>query len=181
MKKIFNSKLPNPQKAFTLIELLVVIAVLGVLAAGVLIAIDPVDKVNSANDSKAQTDVATVANAAEAYAVSNNNYYPGNSIEAAAASTYIGAVAGELVAAGELKIAPVAPAGYIYYFYASTGAAPTDATTCIGGRAGSTATCKAVVVMATLKSKKYTGRGIQRYESYTGKTCQVAAAATPCP
>lgn len=177
MKKLFKSP-----KAFTLIELLVVIAVLGVLAAGVLIAIDPVDKINSANDAKAQTDVATLANAAEAYAVSNNNFYPGDSITAAAASTYAGTTV-ELVAAGELKIAPAPPtAAYTYTIWSAVvTVTPISTTTCIAGRGGSIATCKAVVITSTLNSKKYTGKGFQRYESSTGKTCQVASATTVCP
>ncbi|OGH24430.1 MAG: hypothetical protein A3B47_01770 [Candidatus Levybacteria bacterium RIFCSPLOWO2_01_FULL_39_24] len=47
---------------FTLIELLIVIAVLGILAAGVIAAINPVAKINSANLAKAETFAASVQN-----------------------------------------------------------------------------------------------------------------------
>lgn len=63
---------------FTLIELLVVIAVIGVLAAAVLIAIDPIDRLNAARDSRVQQDVASLAKGMEQYAVQNDGTYPTN-------------------------------------------------------------------------------------------------------
>jgi prepilin-type N-terminal cleavage/methylation domain-containing protein len=51
---------------FTLIELLVVIAVLGILASVVLVAINPAERINEANDSGVQSDVSQVATAVEA-------------------------------------------------------------------------------------------------------------------
>lgn len=50
------------ERGFTLIELLVVIAVLGALAGGVLVAINPIGKINSANLAKAETFDASVQN-----------------------------------------------------------------------------------------------------------------------
>src|SRR3989337_998731 len=47
---------------FTLIELLIVIAVVGVLGTGVLVAIDPAGKINSANIAKAETFSAGIQN-----------------------------------------------------------------------------------------------------------------------
>lgn len=52
-------------RGFTLIELLVVIAVLGILAAVVLVAINPAERINSANDAKAKTHVNETATAIE--------------------------------------------------------------------------------------------------------------------
>jgi len=49
-------------KGFTLIELLIVIAVVGALAAGVVIAIDPIGKINLANLAKAETFSASIYN-----------------------------------------------------------------------------------------------------------------------
>src|SRR3989338_11562885 len=59
-------KLPKfVQQGFTLIELLVVIAVLGILAAVVLVAIDPGARIDEANDAGVRSDVSQVATAVE--------------------------------------------------------------------------------------------------------------------
>jgi len=50
------------KRGFTLIELLIVIAVLGVLAGGVIVAINPTAKINAANMAKAETFSASVQN-----------------------------------------------------------------------------------------------------------------------
>lgn len=68
-------------KAFTLIELLVVIAVLGVLAAGVLTAINPLRRIQQANDARRKNDIGQIAQAMQAYNVASANnggavYYP---------------------------------------------------------------------------------------------------------
>ncbi|NCS32417.1 type II secretion system protein [bacterium] len=59
-------KLPKfVQQGFTLIELLVVIAVLGILAAVVLVAIDPGARIDEANDAGVRSNVSQVATAVE--------------------------------------------------------------------------------------------------------------------
>lgn len=62
-------------KGFTLIELLVVIAILGILAAVVLIAINPAERINEANDSGAKSAVGQVATALEACYTANSGSY----------------------------------------------------------------------------------------------------------
>lgn len=66
-------------KGFTLIELLVVIAVLGVLAAGVFTAINPLQRIRDARDSQRKAAIGQLANALEAYAVSHLGQYPTSS------------------------------------------------------------------------------------------------------
>ena len=54
-------------KGFTLIELLIVIAILGVLAAGSLVAIDPVEQLARARDSGRKSAVTQMGRALQAY------------------------------------------------------------------------------------------------------------------
>lgn len=132
------------KKGFTLIELLVVIAVLAVLAAGVFIAIDPLDKMRAANDSKVQNDIGQLGQGLEAYAVANGGTYPANFQT--------------LTWSGDLKVVPVPPAGYgsSYSYYGAsapgacgtlqakkyTAAGATGWAWCAAsGRAGTVASC----------------------------------------
>lgn len=98
-------------KGFTLIELLIVMGIIGILAAVVLVGIDPVDRINAANDTKVQRDLNALANAMEAYAANNNGTY-------ATSQT-------ELANSGDLKVALVAPTNYSAYVLngGSTGSA----------------------------------------------------------
>jgi len=136
-----DSSSSSSEKGFTLIELLIVIAILGVLAAGVLFAIDPVDRINSANDSRAQKDVASISTAAESYAATHNGNYP---------TTAEGIAI--LVTNGDLKVNPTAPTGYTYT-YTGTAASFTM-----------TGTLKSKKYV----SGSYT---LFRYDSSTGKAC----------
>jgi len=81
-------------KGFTLIELLVVIAVLGILASVVLVAINPGERINEANDAGKKSDVGQVATALESYFTNNNG-------------SYTGATSATLVSLGYLKRFPV--------------------------------------------------------------------------
>lgn len=62
-------------KGFTLIELLIVIAVLGVLAAVVLVAIDPVEQLARGRDAGRKSSVTELGRALQAF-FTNNNAYP---------------------------------------------------------------------------------------------------------
>src|SRR3989338_4847820 len=53
----------NPSKGFTLIELLIVIAIIGCLAAAILVAVDPVKRIQDARNSKRWSEVNGVLNA----------------------------------------------------------------------------------------------------------------------
>lgn len=87
-------------KAFTLIELLIVMAIIGVISSGLIIAINPLQKINLSKDAKVKADVATIISAYNAF-YTVNGYYP-------AAIT-------DLVTFGELKSVPSQPAGYAAY------------------------------------------------------------------
>lgn len=66
----------SSQKGFTLIELLVVIAILTVLLSVSLIAINPKKQFSTANNTKRQSDVATILNAVTQYMADNNGDLP---------------------------------------------------------------------------------------------------------
>lgn len=55
------------KKGFTLIEILVVIAVIGVLAAVLFVAINPLEQINKANDGGKVTTAREIIDAAERY------------------------------------------------------------------------------------------------------------------
>ncbi|MCL5411279.1 MAG: type II secretion system GspH family protein [Patescibacteria group bacterium] len=63
------------QKGFTLIELLVVIAIVGVLAGAVLVAINPTERINEANDANKKSKLGQVAQAVESCYTNNNASY----------------------------------------------------------------------------------------------------------
>ena len=67
-------------KGFTLIELLVVIAIIGVLAAVVLVAINPAERLAQARDSGRKNDIGQLATALEA-SFTTNAQYPTNLYE----------------------------------------------------------------------------------------------------
>lgn len=54
-------------KGFTLIELLIVIAILGILAAAVLVAVNPAKRQRQARDTQTKSDIAQIATAFQAY------------------------------------------------------------------------------------------------------------------
>lgn len=93
-----NHQLPMLNKffnGFTLIELLVVIAILGILASVVLVAINPGERINEAQDANRKSDVGQVSVALESYYATYKGSYDGVS------ST-------TLVSSGQLKRFPSA-------------------------------------------------------------------------
>ena len=66
-------------KGFTLIELLIVIAILGILAAAVLVAINPGKRTRQAQDAKRKNDIGALATEIQGYYTSpGQGQYPLN-------------------------------------------------------------------------------------------------------
>ena len=61
-------------KGFTLIELLVVITVLGILAAGVLMTLNPVDQIKKARDAHRKSDLAQIQKMLDTYNIDHGSY-----------------------------------------------------------------------------------------------------------
>lgn len=55
------------ESGVTLIELLVVVALIGILAAGLIMVVDPKGQINKANDARRKSDLAQVQRALETY------------------------------------------------------------------------------------------------------------------
>jgi prepilin-type N-terminal cleavage/methylation domain-containing protein len=86
---------------FTLIELLVVIAILGVLAGGVLVAINPLEQLARGRDAGRKTTVDQLGKAIQSYYTSQSATYP------AADAVWMSTIQ----SSGELKTLPTNPAG----------------------------------------------------------------------
>lgn len=73
-KNNFVSKLNKDGAGFTLIELIVVIGILSILAAGSLLALNPVAQFQKANDSRRKSDLSQIQKVLEAYFQDNGKY-----------------------------------------------------------------------------------------------------------
>lgn len=99
------------KKGFTLIELLVVIAIIGVLAAVVLVAINPAERIRQANDTGDRSNIGQIVTALEAYATTNSGSYPAVTGTASTVLT--------VLTVADLKRIPTGPGGA--YTYTSAG------------------------------------------------------------
>lgn len=151
LKKIKN------QVGFTLIELLVVIAIIGVLAGVLVVVIDPLDKIRSANDSGVVSTITQIGRANDSYGTNHNNTYVGG--------TFAQSVT-DLNTAGETKFSTLpAPTGYTFTYLPNPAACTTAAST-----------CTAYVYYTNLLSKRYATTPYYVYAN--GKGCYNAAAPT---
>ena len=98
MKKRVHTK-KKQHRGFTLIELLIVIGILGVLAAAILVALNPLEQFARGRDSGRITTVNQLGHSIQGYHASQNSVYP---VQSAAWMT-------TLQTAAELKALPTNP------------------------------------------------------------------------
>ncbi len=69
---------PKAEKGFTLIELLIIIGIIGFLAAAILVAVDPVKRIQDARNAKRWSEVNAVLNAVLTKQVDSRAYFTGS-------------------------------------------------------------------------------------------------------
>lgn len=138
-------------KGFTLIELLVVIAILGILAAAVLVAINPGKRQRQAQDAQRKNDIGALATEVQGYYTTpGQGCYPDN-LEV-------------LTTQGYLKQMPTQPGTTNAYLYATT-ASPANCT----GDSGPTE----VSIYATLAEPTGAGTRLWCYQTTSGQAREV--------
>lgn len=133
---------------FTLIELLVVIAVIGILAGGVIVIIDPGEQLARGKDASRKAKITQLGKALETYAVDNGTYLATESttwMDTFVSRGYIKAVVPAVTGNKACTADPAqngfcysyaAPNGYIYTYVESKA----EATKCSGGVGGASST-----------------------------------------
>jgi len=103
-------------KGFTLIELLIVIAILGILAAAVLVAINPGKRTRQAQDAKRKNDVGALATEVQGYYTSpGQGTYPA-SLDVLTVQQYL----------KQMPYDPTGAGGLVKYSYVTAGGGLTE-------------------------------------------------------
>lgn len=109
----------NNKKGFTLIELLIVIGIIAILAAAIIIAINPGRQFAQARNATRWSHMNSIANAVYSYVISNQGVYP-DCIPTDGATATVSVCATDLVTGGHIGDIPDDPStgenGYLIQF-----------------------------------------------------------------
>lgn len=152
-----NFQFPIERRGFTLLELIIAVTVMGILAAAVIVSINPSKRQNQARDAAVKSDIGQIGTALQSYFTSGT------------AGTYPSALSA-LTVDGDLKSIPAPPApGSGNYIYV-----PKDS----GGGA-----CDGISIFCTYARVSYplfdplTTGDLWCWQSSTGKGQELSAAA----
>jgi general secretion pathway protein G len=108
---VTNAAQKRTGRGFTLIEILIVVTIVGIMAAAIILAINPAKRNKQARDATRKSDIGQIANALKAY-FTNYGTYPSPSGPGSASLT-------ALVFSGDLKQIPLDPLGAEYSYTVS--------------------------------------------------------------
>jgi prepilin-type N-terminal cleavage/methylation domain-containing protein len=118
-------KFGKSSKGFTLIELLIVIAIIGILAAALLVALNPGQRIAAARNSRVRSDIVNLGNDSNLF-----NTDSGLNTACLGGGSYPSA-SGQAVCGARFVAIPNDPAGTQYEFAVTpAGCAPNTATPC---------------------------------------------------
>jgi prepilin-type N-terminal cleavage/methylation domain-containing protein len=138
-------------RGFTLVELIIVVAIIGIMAGGIMVFLDPSAQIQKSRDARRKSDLSEIQKALEVYYQDNNGYpiVTGGSYALGDGGwgtpwlPYMGTVPKD---PSSLRNYVYYSTGQSYYLYASLERGSKDPQACNSGNACASATANGVAV-----------------------------------